>query len=191
MRFSLAAAAIVLSTFVSHAFADFPLAPDVVIHAQLEPAQAAIGQPVMVHLVYENQGKDTYWFDEDHLGWFHHSCTVTDADHKVLSDPFERTGLVTINGPFSIHRLAPNDKITVARLLNECVVFSKPGDYTITPAEDPVRTTERGGEGTYRIAKTTSAPRRSQSHHCPRRRTSDLVAEENRPARGPHSHGIH
>ncbi len=155
--------------------APFPPVEDVVVRAEMEKAEIAVGEPVVVRLVYENKGTATYWVEEDHLGWFHYSCTITDSQGKAVPDVFASTGLMSIDGPFSIHRLGPAEKLTVVRLLNECVVFPKADTYTVMPASPLIQTAERAGAGTYRLPRTAAATLRVREAD-PKRRAADVDA---------------
>ena len=54
--------------YKSSTAAPFPPVEDVVVRAEMEKAEIAVGEPVVVRLVYENKGTATYWVEEDHLG---------------------------------------------------------------------------------------------------------------------------
>ena len=113
--------------------APLPRVDDVTLTASVDKPEIKIGEPVMVRLTYRNTGTKTYWVEEDHLGWFHFSCTVKDEAGRPVENPFGLTGLEGISGPFSRHTLPPGGSVNVSRLLNECVVFRAPGTYALEP----------------------------------------------------------
>ncbi len=133
-----------------------PVTDDVVLSAEPEKPEVAMGDPLLVTLRFRNVGKQTYWLEEDHFGTFHTCFVVRDAAGKVLDNPYRASvGAEEENGPVSEHELKPGGEVAFTRMLNECVRFEKPGVYTVE-ALDLVRTQAKYEEGVYRRPKTVT-----------------------------------
>jgi hypothetical protein len=157
--------------------AEITPADNVTVRVELDKPEVEIGQPVLVRLIYENHGQETYYVEIDHAGFFHQPCTVTDDAGKALPNPFAQAGLSSRSAsiPTVTHPLPPGKTVTDTRLLNECVIFSKPGTYRVEPASKILPLNHSPEPPFYRQVKTASAALRVKAAD-PARRAANVDA---------------
>ncbi|MHC5011922.1 MAG: hypothetical protein ACYTG6_13420 [Planctomycetota bacterium] len=127
-----------------------PLAHGVRVTLAPERTTYEIGEPILIAIRHLNEGERTWRVEEDHFGTFHDAFVVTDGDGAPVPNPFALDGPFEGNGPVTRHELGPGDEVVVERMLNECVLFDRPGRYRVEPRAPVYEASDEGGRRTYR-----------------------------------------
>jgi len=144
------AALILLATLCARAEEEVPLAPGVTVELRAEATEFAIGDPILLGVVYRNEGKGTWEIEEPHVLKFYDAFEVRDGEGKKAPNPYADVEPGIYDGPVSMHRLPPGGTVTVRKYLNECVVFEKPGEYVVTARDEIMGPPREGTRCDYR-----------------------------------------
>jgi len=111
---------------------ELPLAPGVSAEITSDKTEFAIGDPILLDIVYRNDGKETWEVEEFPWLRFDVEFDVRDAEGKRVPNPYDE---LESSGPdyFTTltHTLRPGNTVTVRKYLNECVTFERPGEYVV------------------------------------------------------------
>jgi TPR repeat protein len=113
-----------------------PITKDVEITLELDQAEYALDDLVVIAVRYRNVGKEPYSFMEGHTGAFRVPFSVKDERAMDLPNPY-RDPAPFQAGSFmlSTHVLEPGQPLVIERTLNQCVHFERPGTYTVGTSE--------------------------------------------------------
>jgi len=108
------------------------LASGVSVEVASEKTEFAIGDPILLDIVYRNDGKETWEVEEKSAPVFCNEFYVRDAKGTTMPNPYDD---VESSGPsfFSTrtHTLRPGATVIIRKYLNECVAFERPGEYVV------------------------------------------------------------
>lgn len=115
---------------------EIPVAPGVTVEVRSERTEFALGDPILVDLVYRNEGKGTWEIWEGHVLQFYDDFEVRDALGAKVPNPYDDVEPGVYDGPVTMHKLTPGGNVTVRKYVNECVAFEKPGEYSVAAREE-------------------------------------------------------
>lgn len=101
------------------------------MHVTSERTEFAMGDPILVEVVYRNEGKETLEIGEPHVLRFYDCFEVRDALGAKAANPYLDVDNPSYDGPVTMHKLPPGGTVTLRKYVNECAVFEKPGEYSV------------------------------------------------------------
>jgi hypothetical protein len=108
-----------------------PPAPGVTVELRAERTEFALGDPILVDVVYRNDGKEAWEIDEPHVLRFYRCFDVRDAAGAEVPNPYTAVESPCYDGPVTTHKLPPGGTVTLRKYVNECAAVDKPGEYVV------------------------------------------------------------
>jgi hypothetical protein len=109
-----------------------PPATGVTVELRAERTEFAVGDPILVEIVYRNDGKETCEIWEPHVLRFYRCFEVRDATGAEVPNPYAEVDSPCYDGRVTMHKLPPGGTVTLRNYVNECAAFDKPGEYVVT-----------------------------------------------------------
>ena len=109
-----------------------PEAPGVTVEISAERTEFALGDPILVDVVFRNEGEGTAEIEESHRLRFRNAFEVRDALGVMVPNPYLDLDTPNYDGKSTVHKLRPGTTISFPMYVNECAAFEKPGEYVVT-----------------------------------------------------------
>ncbi len=108
-----------------------PPAPGVTVELRAGPAEFALGDPILLDVVYRNDGTETREIAEPHMLRFYRCFEVRDATGAEVPNPYAAVESPAYDGPVTRNKLPPGGTVMLRKYVNECAALEKPGEYVV------------------------------------------------------------
>lgn len=158
-----------------------PLAEGVTVEVRSERTEFAIGDPILVDVVFRNEGEKTWELWEPLVLRFYDPFDVRDADGAKVPNPFAAIERCTYDGPVRSYKLPPGGTVTLKKYVNESAAFDKPGEYVVT-FRTGVSDADGGASSEFRCP---SKPLKIRILPAPRKERDTVIADLKALSRDP------